>query len=71
MARGISYRLAEPFAAAEAARLNCDIFIYRLKSGRFGVTSNRKTIPLTASIHNIISPAPTHPMRQQRVFESS
>lgn len=50
----LTYTEAEELASSEHVRLGCDIYIYRLKNGRFRVTSNRRTIPIEASIHNII-----------------
>jgi hypothetical protein len=50
----MTYKEAEALACSESVRLECDIYIYRLRNGRFRVTSNKKTIPIEASIHNTI-----------------
>lgn len=53
----MSYKEAEERATEACIRLKCDIYIYRLRNGRFRFTSNRKTIPIDASIHNTIGAA--------------
>lgn len=47
----MSFAQADKLARSECARLACDIYIYRLRNGKFRVTSNTKTIPCDASIH--------------------
>jgi hypothetical protein len=49
----MTYKDAEALACSECARLGCDVYIYRLRNGRFRVTSNKKTIPIGASIYDI------------------
>lgn len=50
----MSFKEAEIRASEEHKRLGVDIYIYRLRNGRFRITSNKRTIPLDCSIHTTI-----------------
>lgn len=68
MTRGLTFKKAEALAELEVKKRNADVFIYRLPSGRFGITTNKRTIPLSASIHaTIAAPIPNEERHEDTV----